>query len=415
MAPDRTTHQKPTQLPPYDEKFRRARPPRKGEPGYIPRPLNKWIIFRREFASKTSYDDFQNARAKTTSDSKGAQKVWAELSAEEKRPYELAADEERRRHKEKYPDYKFCPAKKDKAKVATRKHKSEEEEERILPLHPLSDAAPLNELVQGESYESQSGRFVYNALEAESEDPLGHKAENTEVNELPDQLLPFAHRTQLDRTVNSLTPEKSKKPVAASLDDSPRFVHLEPPSRELQLEADGTGRFLYPIQSAHLSLAPESPRPPTFTTDPHPTGESTYAPTSVPRPPSPPFLNDRKFCESVDVSLPTGGYRYQREEPITFSRPSTRDSSLEPTFHAPGPSSGAPYVRGFSHCSLSSEYDMMLPHFRDEDDIFKKPARWDGSPSRSLDMDSDLKPSSPVLRPISLGVFCCSAKYSHRR
>lgn len=74
--------------------------------GYIPRPRNAFIIFRSHFAS-----DYKAREAHPHQNliSRGAAEAWNKLSDEEKRPFKLQADEEKREHRRKYPNYTYMP------------------------------------------------------------------------------------------------------------------------------------------------------------------------------------------------------------------------------------------------------------------------------------------------------------------
>ncbi|KAK2464532.1 hypothetical protein APHAL10511_003439 [Amanita phalloides] len=68
----------------------------------VPRPRNAFIIFRSQFASQ--YKACQ-AHPHQNLVSRNAAEVWNAFSEEEKLPYKLQADEEKREHRRKYPNY----------------------------------------------------------------------------------------------------------------------------------------------------------------------------------------------------------------------------------------------------------------------------------------------------------------------
>ncbi|KDQ49739.1 hypothetical protein JAAARDRAFT_113690, partial [Jaapia argillacea MUCL 33604] len=78
---------------------------RKQPPGHIPRPANAFILFRSDFVRKKKIPasvehDHRNI-------SRIAGKIWKAMEPEERKPWEVLAEEERRRHKEKYPGYRY--------------------------------------------------------------------------------------------------------------------------------------------------------------------------------------------------------------------------------------------------------------------------------------------------------------------
>ncbi|KAF8350341.1 hypothetical protein F5887DRAFT_297550 [Amanita rubescens] len=76
------------------------------EQGHIPRPRNAFIIFRSQFGLSCKA---REAHPHQNFVSRGAAEAWNKLSDEEKHPYRLQADEEKREHRRKYPNYTYMP------------------------------------------------------------------------------------------------------------------------------------------------------------------------------------------------------------------------------------------------------------------------------------------------------------------
>ncbi|KLO15320.1 HMG-box, partial [Schizopora paradoxa] len=76
-----------------------------------PRPRNSFIIFRTDFVAKHK----KEAEAAGDGDgdvrslSKQASEVWNKMSEAEKVPWQERAEEEKRDHARKYPNYRYRP------------------------------------------------------------------------------------------------------------------------------------------------------------------------------------------------------------------------------------------------------------------------------------------------------------------
>ncbi|ORY62850.1 high mobility group box domain-containing protein, partial [Leucosporidium creatinivorum] len=76
--------------------------------GHITRPRNAFILFRSHAVSTNLIPrDLGIKNEKNISQVVAT--VWRSLPPEEKRHWELLAEEEKRAHKEKYPEYVFKP------------------------------------------------------------------------------------------------------------------------------------------------------------------------------------------------------------------------------------------------------------------------------------------------------------------
>ncbi|KAF9075065.1 high mobility group box domain-containing protein, partial [Rhodocollybia butyracea] len=73
---------------------------------YIPRPRNSWIIFRTERSEAIT-----RAMGKIEAQlvSKIVSEEWGLMDAEKKRPWTQQAEDEKRAHKKKFPDYRYQP------------------------------------------------------------------------------------------------------------------------------------------------------------------------------------------------------------------------------------------------------------------------------------------------------------------
>ncbi|KAI5833776.1 hypothetical protein K523DRAFT_232081 [Schizophyllum commune Tattone D] len=99
-------------------------PPRRGDPGYIPRPRNAFVIFRCDFCKKHLASMKKNggtskSRGKSSKTlSKIASETWKALSEEEKRRYDELAKKEKAEHARCYPHYKYRPLRRGRVGVA---------------------------------------------------------------------------------------------------------------------------------------------------------------------------------------------------------------------------------------------------------------------------------------------------------
>lgn len=79
------------------------------DPGHIPRPMNSFIHFRREWVA--AHRDTELAKG-PKSLSKLAGEAWHSLSKAERDRYQGLAKETKKEHEEAYPDYKYEPKRK---------------------------------------------------------------------------------------------------------------------------------------------------------------------------------------------------------------------------------------------------------------------------------------------------------------
>lgn len=95
-------------------------PLRRGDPEWVARPRNPFIIFRCEYSREHAKEGKRVRRVpgshaeKTLS--KRAAEAWHQLSAEEKNQFKKLADEERGEHARRYPNYRFRPVKRNTGK-----------------------------------------------------------------------------------------------------------------------------------------------------------------------------------------------------------------------------------------------------------------------------------------------------------
>ncbi|KAK1222058.1 hypothetical protein PQX77_015123 [Marasmius sp. AFHP31] len=87
-------------------------PPARRSPGYVPRPCNKWIIFRNEKQKKVlenlkrdnpDQSNYVGDVSRTTSG------MWHSLTPAEKEEYAEKARREATKHKQMHPDYVYRP------------------------------------------------------------------------------------------------------------------------------------------------------------------------------------------------------------------------------------------------------------------------------------------------------------------
>ncbi|KAF8630654.1 hypothetical protein AX15_002804 [Amanita polypyramis BW_CC] len=85
-----------------------------GDPSWVARPRNAFIIFRCEYARLHSRVGRRIRRTRTSAEkslSKRAAEAWHQLPSQERDHFKTLADQERREHALLHPDYRFRPAK----------------------------------------------------------------------------------------------------------------------------------------------------------------------------------------------------------------------------------------------------------------------------------------------------------------
>ncbi|KAF8147933.1 high mobility group box domain-containing protein, partial [Mycena galopus ATCC 62051] len=75
----------------------------------IRRPRNAFICFRSAYVKAEKSESARPETINQTAMSCSAGAVWRGLSAEERRPYIVMAQEEKLEHALKYPDYRYTP------------------------------------------------------------------------------------------------------------------------------------------------------------------------------------------------------------------------------------------------------------------------------------------------------------------
>jgi hypothetical protein len=99
----------------------RPTPPRKGDPAYIPRPENAFILFRKDAVQKirlanaepprtTSGKGEKGKRQRQADMSKSISHLWKSLSREERAIWEEMAAKIKREHEAKHPEYRYQPS-----------------------------------------------------------------------------------------------------------------------------------------------------------------------------------------------------------------------------------------------------------------------------------------------------------------
>ncbi|TRM67832.1 hypothetical protein BD626DRAFT_545145 [Schizophyllum amplum] len=132
-------------------------PARKGDPNYIARPRNSFVIFRCEFckkhlsaAKKRGGANARPAQLRKTL-SKQAAEAWRALSAEDKQQYMDLADKEKKEHAIRYPHYRYRPARRGRSRlsrdgragrVLPRPKYEEDDDDYVPPSSPSHDSEP---------------------------------------------------------------------------------------------------------------------------------------------------------------------------------------------------------------------------------------------------------------------------------
>ncbi|RDB30845.1 putative transcription factor SOX-14 [Hypsizygus marmoreus] len=87
---------------------RMSKPSRRRDADHVPRPRNAFIIYRSHVCKTSSGHDQNQISIR-------AGKAWKALNKEEKQPFILLAEKEKRDHQEKFPNYTYTPGSKSHA------------------------------------------------------------------------------------------------------------------------------------------------------------------------------------------------------------------------------------------------------------------------------------------------------------
>lgn len=118
---------------------------------YIPRPRNSFIIFRTEFVlRKTGGGSVSGKNAHADSDddeasgtlSKQASEVWHRMNDAEKQPWVERAEQEKRDHAAKYPNYRYRPVRQNSHRKSSSADRSSTASDAGAAAMLLDDAAP---------------------------------------------------------------------------------------------------------------------------------------------------------------------------------------------------------------------------------------------------------------------------------
>ncbi|CAG8486797.1 10778_t:CDS:1 [Paraglomus occultum] len=117
----------------------------------IPRPLNRFLLFRRDFEARFRAEN-QNLQLDAAFLAPKAKEAWKLLSEEEKHYFMLLQRKGARKHREKYPDYKYTPRRANKKPKKSRpngKHREAELENSdsnivLSPLQSPVDLSPIS-------------------------------------------------------------------------------------------------------------------------------------------------------------------------------------------------------------------------------------------------------------------------------
>jgi hypothetical protein len=105
---------------PISQRPTRPNPPRKGDPAYIPRPENAFILFRKDAVQKIRLANAEpppsagkcekGKRQRQADMSKSISQMWKALSREERAVWEEKAAKIKREHESKHPEYRYQPS-----------------------------------------------------------------------------------------------------------------------------------------------------------------------------------------------------------------------------------------------------------------------------------------------------------------
>ncbi|KAK7028308.1 hypothetical protein R3P38DRAFT_919684 [Favolaschia claudopus] len=117
---------------------------RKKPLGHIPRPRNAFILFRCDYTR-------QNAKGTKRSNQNDvscvAGTIWRNMTEEERRPWVVLAEEEKKRHAALYPGYKLIPRSKKRSKPPTAQEVAKlfaKEADKVIAAETVRQAAEAN-------------------------------------------------------------------------------------------------------------------------------------------------------------------------------------------------------------------------------------------------------------------------------
>ncbi|KAJ2929438.1 hypothetical protein H1R20_g7660, partial [Candolleomyces eurysporus] len=221
---------------------------RKGDPGWVARPRNEFILFRCDYVRKHTKEggNKRNRRhpgheaEKTLS--KLAAEAWRALPQEERLYWREQANLERNDHARKYPDYRYRPKKSATARKRTSRSSGSVSAGVITNCKSIPAPALLNPITVSRSPSTESPApmrlverpgtlFLDNSLRKSTSVPL-----------LPSHAVAVEHR-------NNWVP-LNLQPIQGSLDSRMN------PSGINQLQSPGGPKFLNAVSGGYPSLPP---------------------------------------------------------------------------------------------------------------------------------------------------------------
>ncbi|KAI0358942.1 hypothetical protein OH77DRAFT_1120845 [Trametes cingulata] len=199
---------------------------RKKKPGHIPRPPNAFMIFRSELWNKEKIKSTVERDHRQISRIAG--NLWNDLSEAERAPYHQLAEEAKKEHARKYPQYKYSPIYR-RDKPAKRKPK-QDHSDKVLRCHAV--ARLMQRGYEGDELERELER-----REAEGSD--GHLSDSSD----------YAHDA---RRKKARRPPAKKAPIPA------------PPRRQRRVKLSDDDEYIpapedVPMQDASVKEESASP------------------------------------------------------------------------------------------------------------------------------------------------------------
>ncbi|EKM50102.1 uncharacterized protein PHACADRAFT_188459 [Phanerochaete carnosa HHB-10118-sp] len=146
--------------------------------GHIPRPPNRFFLFRRDFCAnlKLGYVD-PSLLKPNTSISGAAGEAWRRLSEEERKLYKDKEKEEKKKHEAMYPNYTFRPQRKNKKnKKASPSSKAITVSREQSPASVATSSQFQPETYEGESSDEATPTASTLATPCDDFQPLGEPA-----------------------------------------------------------------------------------------------------------------------------------------------------------------------------------------------------------------------------------------------
>ncbi|KAI0367513.1 hypothetical protein BV20DRAFT_557836 [Pilatotrama ljubarskyi] len=212
---------------------------RKKKPGHIPRPPNAFMIFRSELWNKEKIKSTVERDHRQISRIAG--NLWNDLSEAERAPYHHLAEEAKKEHARKYPQYKYSPIYR-RDKPAKRKPKHDHSD-KVLRCHEVARLMQLG-------YEGDELQRELERRQAEGSD--GHLSDSSEY--FHDARLKKASRQPAKVSIPAQPPRQRR--VKVSDDDEYLPAREDVPMPDVSVKEESASPAL-----DHCSSPADEPEP----------------------------------------------------------------------------------------------------------------------------------------------------------